>query len=302
MKSKGIFWGVFFLTLGVLFLLESTTSFAIVYPFWKFWPILLILWGVSLIVKLELLKKITALINAVLFVLIIFSLYNQGQVLLKDTSTGYSRGDFRNKTAAFFEKSSDSIQTATFTLKSGLCIANISDVDTLNLVSVFAKNGEHYSLDRQDTGKNSELELSLSDNKINFPKDNILNIMLKREVQWNLDIQVGVSNINLDLTKFNIRDITINSGVTKVNLKMGSISDSSNIDIETGLSTINLELPSEVGCRLIGDIELSSKNIVGLNKIRKNYYETESFENAKKKIYINMKVGLSSINIKRALK
>ncbi|MDP4116582.1 MAG: DUF5668 domain-containing protein [Bacteroidota bacterium] len=300
MKSKGIFWGVFFVALGVFFLLENTINFIIVYPFWKFWPVILILWGVGLVIKLDIVKKIISGINALLLVLILFSLFNQGHYFFRHRSIEYSRDDFRNKSSLLYEKGSDSIKTASLIIKSGLCFTNISEPDTVNLISVFAQNGEHYSLNRRDEGTNTDLDLSLSENRVSFPRDNTLDILLNKNPKWDLDVQVGVATVNLDLTKFNIRDLSVNSGVTKLNLKMGSISDSSKVDIETGLSSIYIEIPQDVACKVEGDIALSSKHIEGLEKISKNHYESKSFESAKKKIYIHLNVGLSSVHIKQA--
>lgn len=300
MKSKGIFWGVFFITLGIFFLLENTVNFVIVYPFWKFWPILLILWGLGLVIKLEIVRKIFSGINAFLLVLIIFSLFNQGHYFFGHRSIEYSKDGFRENASFLYEKNSDSTKTASLTIKSGLCFVNICDPDTANLISVFAKNGEHYSLSRRDEGTNSDLDLSLSENRVNFPRDNTLDVLLNSKPKWDLDVQVGVATVNLDLSKFDIRNLAINSGVTKLNLKMGSISDSARVNVETGLSSIYIELPEDAGCKLEGDIALSSKHIEGLDKIDKRHYETKSFESAKKKIFIHLNVGLSSVHIKKA--
>ena len=52
MKPKHVFWGLFLVTLGLLILISN---FAIVNldlaRLWKLWPVVLILWGISFIIK-----------------------------------------------------------------------------------------------------------------------------------------------------------------------------------------------------------------------------------------------------------
>ncbi|MBT8387120.1 MAG: hypothetical protein KJO12_06880, partial [Ignavibacteria bacterium] len=64
-------------------------------------------------------------------------------------------------------------------------------------------------------------------------------------------------------------------------------------------SDMDLIVPEGSGCQIETDVALSSKNFHGFEKIKSDLYQTSNFEDAQKKIYINIECGVSSINISR---
>jgi hypothetical protein len=88
-------------------------------------------------------------------------------------------------------------------------------------------------------------------------------------------------------------------GAASLDVKLGSLSEETRLNVEAGASNIDILVPEEVGCQVKTDDVLSSKNIYGFTKIKSDLYRTEGFDDADKKIFIEIDCGVSSINIRR---
>ena len=87
MKTSKIFWGTLFIVLGLLVLLNNFSSINVHWgDLWQFWPILLVLMGISMLVKNKFGKSALAGAAAILLALILFT-----SVKL---STDFIKGDF----------------------------------------------------------------------------------------------------------------------------------------------------------------------------------------------------------------
>ena len=73
MKTARIFWGSFFVLLGVLFLLDmSGTSLYWHLEAWRFWPLLLVVWGLAVLLKEYRWRWIFAALGGLLLALILY--------------------------------------------------------------------------------------------------------------------------------------------------------------------------------------------------------------------------------------
>ncbi len=48
-KDDGGAWGIILVALGVIFLLQSVFDIEIFREIWKFWPVILIVWGLKVL-------------------------------------------------------------------------------------------------------------------------------------------------------------------------------------------------------------------------------------------------------------
>lgn len=48
-KDDGTIWGIILVALGVIFLLQSLYDIEIFREIWKFWPVILIVWGLKVL-------------------------------------------------------------------------------------------------------------------------------------------------------------------------------------------------------------------------------------------------------------
>src|SRR5690606_31090229 len=86
MKNKHLFWGFLFLTLGSLILINNFTQIDFEINLWKIWPLFLILLGIGLLIKNEIIRGIVFSLTAIVLGAAIFSSFKTGW------------GHFRNET------------------------------------------------------------------------------------------------------------------------------------------------------------------------------------------------------------
>ncbi|MGB5849501.1 MAG: DUF5668 domain-containing protein [Ignavibacteriaceae bacterium] len=305
MKTSHIFWGTLFIVLGLLVLLNNFSAINLQWGnLWQFWPILLVLIGISMLVKNKFGKSALAGAAAILLALLLFT-----SVKL---TTDFIKGDFEltlngdedyNFAITEYRESFDTtIVKAKLYLDAGLGSFNIGDT-TSELIFVKSEGIEkHYILTKSDYDNVSKLNLKMKKTTFHLGKNkfrNIVDIALNEKPTWDINIDGGASAMNLDLTKFKIENIYVGMGAASLDVKLGTLSDKTRLNVEAGASNIDILVPEEVGCQVKTDDVLSSKNIHGFIKIDSGLYRTAGFDEAGKKVFIEIDCGVSSINIRR---
>ena len=105
--------------------------------------------------------------------------------------------------------------------------------------------------------------------------------------------------MDFDLSQYNITKLNIDMGAASLNLKLGIPRTETKVIIDAGASSMDIYVPELVGCQIDADINLSSKNFKGFEKIKSGLYRTTNFAESIKKIYFNIDSGVSSISISR---
>lgn len=125
-------------------------------------------------------------------------------------------------------------------------------------------------------------------------------LKLNQDIPVNLIVNAGASKLNLNLEKINCAGIDISAGASEINLKIGEKIDSeAKINIKAGVSNIKIYLPKELGAKLRVDAPLSGKELTDLDKIGDNEFKTKNFDSATKKIEITIDAGVSNIEVKQ---
>jgi hypothetical protein len=305
MKTSHIFWGTLFIVLGLLVLLNNFSAINLQWGnLWQFWPILLVLIGISMLVKNKFGKSALAGGAAILLALLLFTSFK--------LSTDFIKGDFElalngdedyNFAITEYQESFDTtITKAKLELDAGLGSFNIGDT-TSELIFVKTEGIEkHYILTKKNYDDVSILNLKMKKTTFHFGKNkfkNKVDIALNEKPTWDINIDGGAAAMNLDLTKFKIENINVAMGAASLNVKLGTLSDETRLNVEAGASDIDIMVPNEVGCQVRTDDVLSSKNLNGFTKIKSGLYRTDGFDETGKKIFIEIDCGVSSINIGR---
>lgn len=88
-------------------------------------------------------------------------------------------------------------------------------------------------------------------------------------------------------------------GAASLKLKLGDRAEETRLTLDAGASSIDINVPEDAGCEIKTDVSLSSKHFDGFKTIDSDLFRTDNFENAKKKIYISIESGVSSIKVNR---
>ncbi len=298
MKLSTLFWGILFILIGGLFLLNNfgvmDVNWGVV---WRLWPLILVFWGLSLMVGKQRPPwyAVLLLILAMIF------------MLAAATTTEWFHRDFdvswgETVKQTLEEPFAPSTQHATFRLGSGAGKFYIRDT-TMQLVKASTEvNFGKYTLTREQSDNTAYVTLDFRGRTRgwNFGGSrNRADIQLNAVPTWDITAEVGAASVNFNLSPFKVDHLKINAGASSMHVRLGDRSEETRVTVGAGASSISIEVPQSVGCEVRMSTALSSKKIRGFDKISTNRYETTDFDSAKKKIYVDIEAGVSSVRVDR---
>ena len=311
MKTKHLFWGFLFITIGVLILLNNVTSFTLYWVnIWKYWPVFLILIGISLLIKSPFVRGAFASIIAIVIGISLFAMLKSGCGFFEnDIVSGIHHGvvikdwnDHDYEVKNFYEDYNDKIKTATLDLKDGVGSFKITDTTSSLFAATTRGYGDRFILSSMIEGENANLIFERTEKKFfvfNGKTKNRVDISLNTNPVWDLNFEVGAASTEFDLRPYKVDDVDIDIGAASLKIYLGDLNDTTNIEIDAGASSIEILIPESSGCELNADVTLSSKDFDRFNKVGKELYRTENFDSSTKKIFLNIDSGVSSVKIRR---
>lgn len=299
MKTGQLFWGSFFLTLGTLFLLVKYDTVDINWYFtWDLWPVILILWGLTVILKNTVAKPIMGVLFGVFLAVFIYGVvFNIFDVF--DYSDDHF-DEYESKT--FYEDFSDETEYANLELSAGVGSFTVRDTTSKLIEGTAHGNIGSYSLYSNNRDDTAYLEVDFGKNSVTIfgaEIKNKLDISLNNKPIWDIDLKLGAAKADFDLSKFKVSRISLETGATKTRIRIGDKLDRVNVDVEMGAASLEIQIPEGFECKLTGEMVFITKEIPGFIKRASGYYTTPDYEFAEKKMMINVDGGVASLSIKR---
>ncbi len=301
MKYRNIFWGVILILIGILFTLENLNLINFnVRELWRLWPVVLVLWGISIIpvdkwIRLGLVLLVLA--GSVFFMLdraVEWENEREYNVEWPEIENGPFQQDFdiTNEDSTEFATLSMEAAAGTFSLR-----------DTTNSLLQFSQNetGIQYKYYVKKTDDRVKINIETSEGRVvlNKNSDSKVRIKLNESPLWNIYLEAGAAAVNFDLTSFKVKKINLEAGAASLKLKLGDKYPETNVNIEAGASEIVVKIPKESGCDLEVSALFSGKNIEGFDKIDHGHYQTANFNTAANKVYLELNAAVSSYTIIR---
>ncbi|GAB1405020.1 hypothetical protein MASR1M74_21990 [Lentimicrobium sp.] len=312
MSYKKIFWGVVLVLIGIMFILKNV---GIIYfdwvTLWRLWPLVLILWGISIIPAEDYLKLIFSVV-AIVFAVILVNRYDDSGYYhfrfdRKDRQRGWN--DNRESYQESYDEGQplsqpydSAIQQAELKLEAAAGEFKLAEDIDDNMLLTFYKQGSigNYSMTSRDDSTKRYIQLNLQEGKIKMSnRGNRVKIGLNQRVSWDFDLDIGASSIDFDLSKYKVGLIDIDGGASSIDLKLGDQSPETYLNIAAGAASISIKIPETSGAEIKTETALSSRNFSGFNKIQNGLYRTPDFEKTTHKIYIEFDAAVSSLNVKR---
>lgn len=305
MKPSHIFWGLLFLGLGLLTLINNFTSISMDWStIWKLWPLTIVLIGLSILVKHQYGKGVIAGLAAIVLTLAIFASFKTASNLVNndfDITFG-NDADYEYTSTEFTEQYDTVLQFATLNFDAGAGTFNISRT-TENLVDAKAEGVKHnFKLTRFDSDSSTTIDLAMRQKSVfRFGKSykNNIDIALNANPVWDMNFDVGAASMDFDLTEIKTRKIDVDMGAASIRIKLGNLYPETKLKIDAGASSMNIFVPKESGCKIVTDGALSSKHFNDFEKIDSDNYRTDNFNEAANKVYIEIDCGVSSISVER---
>lgn len=305
MKTKNIIWGFILVLIGVLFILKNLDIIYFSwYSLWKLWPLVLVMIGVTILPVKDGIKVALAII--VLIAAAFFLVYypdfghRNDDNSISNSGDNNSSNDTEEIDQRIFEAYDSTITEAnlTFDAAAGDFTINQSTDDLFE----FEKDGNlgRYTYSIKELGPKREISIELEKGHIiNADLKNKVTIKLNPNPDWDVKVDVGAANIELDLASFKIRKLNIDGGASSINLRLGTLQPESKIKINSGASSITIKVPREFACEVNTSTVLSSKDLEGFNKVGNGTYVTPDFSEKAKNIVIDVEAAVSSLTVER---
>lgn len=286
---------------GMLFLLQNFDVIHFAWrSLWRLWPVVLILWGVSIIPTNNWIK--TGLVVIILSGTVFF-MVNQSVKWNNDDNYSFEtwEDDYDSNTDQVYTLTyEDSIPSAKLTLEAAagsFIIKSFTD----NLLDFETRGGKvkyNYNLSKTD----SLTTIRIEPDNIKFQgresKHEVM-LNLNQDPRWELNFEVGASAMDLDLSEYKISSLDIEGGAASFKIKLGDALAETNVNIEAGASSIEILVPESSGCEVKISSVLTDRKLEGFEKTDRGLYRTSNFEEAQNKIYLNVEAAVSSYSIIR---
>ncbi len=325
MKISRLIWGILLLFIGCILLLQNFNVINFYWGnVWRFWPMLLIIFGVNILFDRNN-SKIGQIISLVLLVGTLTFLFVRGQQPyslrdefsknLKFKSDGndfnfdWDGDDNSNDTSTSLNQlkfsepliTSDSSKKAVLNVAGGGISFSLGG-ETGALFNAEVKNRKNnFSLTKMVTDSATILNFKMLDkkNRFNFEGGNSVGFKLNKAPIWDVNMKLGAGESDFDFTDYRIRTFTFNGGASALKLKFGELLPISDVFVKSGVADVKIEVPKNAGCRITTKIGLSSKDFDGFDKISEGVYQTANYNGSTNKIFIKLDGGLSSFEVDR---
>lgn len=310
MKTKKVFWGVSLITAGLIFLLHNFNMVSRdLFQVFNYWPLLLILWGISLFKLPDFIKYTVTALSAILFAFITmafllnpFGCRDWNWHIGDWDNDDYSNTSYQNeKNASFtFDKDSNTVSYGFFVLNGGG--SSITVTGTTDKIFEAQLTSSKYDTNCFQSGDSAFVKLNIGKkrgNNFNFVKGMQADLQLNNNMLWDFEVNSGAAELDLDLSDFKIGDLKIKSGVSDADITIGDKNYTVRIDLSIGVSNIVINLPATFDCQIDANQALSSSDFEGFKSAGNNKYVNDDFSNKKKIIYIHSKGALSNIEVNR---
>lgn len=325
MKSRNLFIGILVLFTGIVALLSSlgviTFHWSIV---WKLWPMILVIIGISLLPLNDYVKG--AILLAALGVgCLLYHVENkqyQGNAVTRffhrhfslwdwdddddpgdkaddeadDSTYDFQRDQHFAEPFRDVERASMDIEFGAGNLKLGAPCAELAKVDiNSNFVQYsFRSEGGDNEASFYLTGKGTTKHLQ--NNKGNT---NDIDVSLCAQPVWDVSIDMGAANAELDFTPYQVSDLEINGGACNLELKLGDSGFDTQVEINTGASDIDILVPSGMDCEVRIESAITGKDFKGFEKVERGLWRTPGYGQGTHHMTIEIECAVSDISIEQ---
>jgi len=299
MKTKQLFWGFIFITVGLLILAVRHNWVDINFQYLRdLWPAILIVGGLAVMFKESNIRLAISivwgiLIGAVLFAFA-FSFWESDNFYENDESSG-------DHAAALSAEYNNDIEYASIEINGGVGEFIIAG-ETDKLYEAFPKGiFENYDADTEvsDDKAFTTFDLNADFNFNNGNVKNKLRLKLNPNPVWNFEFNLAAANSRFDLREFKVKRLDLSSGASKSIIKHGDRFERTNVKIEMGAASVVLYVPRSFGCRVVSNSLLMVKKLPGFIKKSDGNYETDNFDEADEKVYVDIDGGVANFDVRQ---
>lgn len=287
-------WGIFLLFLGVVFLLQTLNvlPWALWGTLWRFWPVLIIIIGLGILLRRSNVWLVSLLILAILGACLGIAIWQHGASLTGGVVT-----------KSYSEPLND-IERAQIEIDFS---AGSITIDSLSPTSPNFVEANSEVRNSQQTMKvnfhqqDSEGQLYLSTVKQQFWGEGGIRweVNFTRNIPLSINIKSAASNMNLDFSKLKVTELRLDVDVGNYKVTMPSSSGTTHAYIEADVANIEVTIPDKVAARIQIDTGLSVSDIDESRFPQQgNYYVSPDFDSAQNRIELEIDSDVGRVQVR----
>lgn len=257
--SSRVFWGMVLVLTGALLLVANLAPFDIRFwpVVWKVWPLLLVLWGVAILLRPA--KTVGAVLTVVLMLAAFaaVALYAASYPTSEESRTGIWRLlpelPGREQRYTLDQGLEPGVTQARLHLAFGageLTVKGDAAQDRL-ATGTLEYEGSPPEVGYSLTGETADLGLRLPGRTVWLgPSDIEWDIRLGRVPAWALELDLGATEAELDLSTLRVTELDLEAGASSVELRLGDAGVDAQARFKLGAAKVRLDLPRSVGVRV----------------------------------------------------
>ncbi len=308
MKQGKLFWGTLFLSTGILaFLYEVGIKLHFGLDSDIIIPLLLVLLGLTFIIKQNSGKVIVIVLSGIVSSLLIYSFFwddSGNDDSLFKVKIYEKDNDVNDTDIDLTDNSEEHISKIPYYKLEKVKLKLIAAASEMYLTggeseSYTAKvNGKMFDMNFNSSEDVGKLEIIHQKGETNSLKLKKLKVLVNTEPFYEIKLKSGASDLNLDLRDLKVKKLKAELAATDAEIKFGDEVKKLNADFEFAASQLTIYIPKDVGCSIHSELALVGKSFPGFVNIDDKTYETENYDNSKKKINISFKGAISGLDVK----
>jgi hypothetical protein len=305
MSYRKIFWGLLLVMIGVLFILKNTGVFFFSWhSIWQLWPVILILWGISLIPVKDWIKLLLSLVTILVTFFAVQQYGPKDNHNWKFEWNDKDKGDNEDNSATYNNIMSEDFDSLTkyAELKLNIGVGNFKINDTCEKLIEIKHDNDNANYSMTANSQDSLTTINISLEKGEFNNGNIKNnveLKLNPSPVWDMEMNVGAAEVKFDLSGFKTRNLKIQGGASDIDLKLGALLPLTDLKLEAGAASITLRIPESAGCEIVSNTFMASKDFKGFTKTGNQHYQTPNFTTSTNKIMIDLQAGVARVDVVR---
>ncbi len=288
-------WGLFLLFLGVTFLLQTLNvlPWGLWSTLWRFWPLLLINAGLSILLRRYNTWLVSILILTLLFGSLGIAIWQYGGVSAAITTTTGS-----------YAAPLDGLERGRVQvdLSAGSLTVDSLPVGSPNFATVDSRM-ETSDLKVDFRSGDGEGVLSLSMAQIDRrPRDEAereWDIRLSRQLPFTLEVRLAVTDSRLDLSELVITELQMDVDLGNYIVEIPAAAGTTRVQIKANLANLEVTIPDGVAATIKTNTSLSALEVDEGRFPRKgDFYVSPDFENAGSRVELELDCSLGRVLVK----
>lgn len=251
------------------------------------WPLILVVIGIGMIFKKELLNVVLWILFLV--ILVAYSFFIKDNIFEKDYNNTFEEEIYSTEMRKEIEKGKLHLDVGATSFK----IDSIED----DLIKIEHDGAFKYKFNNKDSIEN--VHISNKGNTFINGKSRNFELGINREIPWEFKMNMGAVSGELNLKDIIVNQINLDMGAGNLDMTLGNKNNFTSIDIDAGASKIIINVPKDVGLKIDLDGALNSTNLdkIGLIEESKGIYISDNYDRASSKYEIEVDMGVGNFDI-----